>query len=778
MDKYTLKAFLLPCGYRPALCAALSLCAVLACAQSPALVFAVLPCLGIFLALIPPFSRRASLLIILGGLLSFYMHRHISKPQSLPAEGQAQVIELLERPGGYALVALTPYGKVRWKLDGKVSPLPGDSIDWKARWFPLMPPSFPGAFDAPGWMHSQQLVASGKLESYHVRSRHFHWQRLCFVARSALRARIARALPAGEGGLLMGLLAGDRSGMSSALQEDFTRTGLVHVLAISGYHVVLLAGMLSLFLRSLRLPHNVARLLAMALLCLYAPVTGGSAAVWRAVAMFLVIESATLFQRKADPFNALGVAVTVLLLLDPSQVGAAGFQLSVAATAGILLGQHLPWHPASARRSPLRSLLHSYLVEPSWVTLCASAATLPLLVFHFQSFSPIAWLGNLVVVPLVGLGMQAGVLSLVPPDLAALLYQPFADACALLLRLAGGATSYLACVPGAALTLGPWPMPCLAASLLGLMVLPGLKQANPWGRRLALACLLLCAGFFLYGGLVQRLRGEWSVTMLDVGQGDCLLVSSPGGLHLLVDAGPPGPRQALARERLLPFLRASGIGRLHALVITHPDADHFGGADYLLRHFPIDELWTTSCARLAEKKSWESVLATASSLGMTIRDLERGYRLQEYSRLYNKNWILSVLHPGPGVCAKDVNTGSIVLGLQGPGGSALLAGDADLKAEGEFLPWIDSADLLKLGHHGSRTASGEALLKAVHPRTAWISAGAGNRFGHPHPLIMKRLDSLGIKTLGTYNLGSQQMRCSNKGCDLWHYQGGWKKIME
>jgi competence protein ComEC len=775
MEKYSLSAHLQALSNRPALAGAFSVSAITACAQYPWLCAGILPLWAVLVLNLATFARRACLVIALAGLIVHFFHlpEPLLADSRLPETGKALVLETQPRPTGHALIAQTSFGKVRLSWKKHPVPLPGDSIAWQVRWMPANPPTVPGAFDAPKWQRSQGLVAMGSAQTLRIISSHFHWQRPFSYFRAALRRRLERAFAPAETGLLMGLLAGDRSGISDTLQNDFQRTGLVHVLAISGFHIVLLAGMLNLFLRSLRLPHSVVRIIAMLLLTLYAPATGGSAAVWRAVFMFLVIESGPLFELKADALNSLGVAVVVLLLWDPAQLAQAGFQLSVAATGGILLGQHLPWKPTAKHRRTWKYMLYKAIVEPSWVTLCATAATLPLLVHHFQSFSPVAWLGNLVVVPLVGLGMEAGCLSLLMPAWS-FLYQPFADSATLLLRLASIATRALADGPGASATLGPWPLPCLCASLILLANLPAWRNPNPWGRRMILAATLVCAGCYTGLGLWARLYPSWTLTLIDVGQGDAILLKSPGGRHYLIDTGPPQKNRSLVRDRLLPLLRQRGIQRLEALAITHPDADHFGNAAELLQQFPVDELWIPPCARWEEKPTWQHVLETAALLYIPVRDLNRGLVLYEQPRWQKSPpWSLTVVHPDSLACADDVNTGSLVLRIAGQGGSALLTGDLTIAGENELLGYALPSDILKLGHHGSKTSSSRPFLQNVNPQTGWISAGQGNRFHHPHPQVIQRLDSLGIDYDATMDAGSLEARFSEQGYTLWHYQGEW-----
>lgn len=713
------------------------------------------------------FTRHSVLVMLLLGLAAWQLHEiNREAPRSPPSSGKGYVLDVNRRTNGFALRLDIPAGEVRVSLRGNRTPLPGDSITWSTNWKAVEPVSLPGSFDSQRWLRNEGLQASGALTTWQTYASHPTPMRYAFYAREALRIRMEQRFSPTITALLMGLLAGDRSGLSADLQGDFQRTGLVHVLAISGFHVVLLAGILTLFLRALRLPHSVVRWLSMGLLCLYAPVAGGSAAVWRAVLMFLVLESATLRGIRADPLNSLGVAMLLLLFLHPTQAGSAGFQLSVAATAGILAAGKAPWK--SFRSAPLR-LLDSFVLSPSWTTLCASLATLPLLVYHFQAVSPISWLGNLIVVPLMGLGMESALLALAAPMIGGIAPN-FAASSSLLLSVASHLVSWLADFPGASLTLGPWPWFLLLSASCGVasaaIALKGYRTARKW----VFISILIFVIHYVGTGLYSLYNPRWNLVVADVGQGDAILVQSPDQRNFLVDTGPPMRGKDAARDRLIPFLRVQGVGSLHALVITHPDADHFGAATALIRQFPVRELWIPHCARWAEKPAWDTTMAIAAKQGLTIRDLERGMGFRE------KNWKIQVLHPGDD-CPADVNSYSLVIRMEGPGGAALLTGDADSAAERELLALPLRSDILKSGHHGSKTSGSREFLHMANPALALISVGKKNRYGHPHRQTFSRLRSIGIPWQTTAESGSLGIVFESHGWQSFHFQDGWQPLL-
>ena len=228
--------------------------------------------------------------------------------------------------------------RVTEKRDLPGLPEPGDSICYEAKWYPITDPTVPGAFNTREWLRSQGFAAYGKFVHWDSWKGKWIPERSFYDFRKWIKGRFDEYLEPAETGLLLGLLAGDRSGIPEALRNDFQRSGLVHVLAISGFHVVLLAGMLLVCLRATRLPHKAASIIAIILLAVYVPVTGGSPAVQRAVLMFAVPQIGLLFGRPANTLNSLGVALLFILLKSPQELWNTGFQLSAAATAGILIG--------------------------------------------------------------------------------------------------------------------------------------------------------------------------------------------------------------------------------------------------------------------------------------------------------------------------------------------------------------------------------------------------------------------------------------------------------
>ena len=752
-----------PLAGKPALVAALAVMATYTSFDCPSYAVAVLAMLAIIMHSIPRSVQWSTLGAIIAAIACHTLipgMREATFTGELPTKACGKIEAILPRANGTAFViAINEYRvRITEKRDLPMLPEPGDSICYEAKWYPVMDPTVPGAFNTREWLSSQGFAAYGKMRHWDAYRGDWTFERYFHRFRRWLKTRFDEYLEPAETGLLLGLLAGDRSGIPEALRNDFQRSGLVHVLAISGFHVVLLAGMLMVFLKATRLPHKAASVIAICLLALYVPVTGSSSAVIRAVLMFAVPQLGTLLQRPANTMNSLGVALLCILLHSPAELWNTGFQLSAAATAGILVGnsynplRHLP---EFLKRSKIWNLLESLAIAPTYVTLCATLATAPFLIHHFKTLSPMAWLGNIIVVPAISWGMQAGLFAALSP--IDFVREIFCNAAGFFLRLAGLLTRTLSDSAQASVTVGPFNAWILF--LLGLLfIMLPVFHKNLLARRYCIACFIIFSFVFAYQGYMRIMEPCWKMTVIDVGQGDSILLESPGRRYILIDAGDISYTDS-GKDIIVPFLHHIGVQRLDALVITHPHKDHFGGVASILRTFPVSEIWTNECSRTVDGMEWREMVEEAVERKVPLREIRRGFTWKE-SFFGNDFFQLQAIHPKKLTDTRkecrDLNEASITLRASGLGHSAIVTGDLTVPGEKTILGSFTyvKSDVLKVGHHGSKTSSSEDFLKAVKPQVAVISSGRRNKFRHPHKQVTDRLDALGIPYLNTAKNGT------------------------
>jgi competence protein ComEC len=601
------------------------------------------------------------------------------------------------------------------------------------------------------------------------------------VHRSLMSAVARSPLPKDEKALVAGVLLSEREGIAYENTLAFERTGAVHILSVSGLHLAVFATVLSYLLRHLpvnRALRHSANLLAILLLWTFALASGLSTATVRSAVMLTLILLAPVLRRDADPLHALVVAAFAILVCDPLAVYDVGFQLSLACVGGILLWMtplHLWLFPLEYHMSSLVRFGRGALFL-GMTGFVAQVAALPLTAYHFSLVSLIAPLAGIVLVPLSEL-LMVGALAVsgasVWGPLPALVWAPIHGACFLLVK----ATHLFASPDLAAVALRPPPMSCvvlfyLAFTGLGLIFRrvairrTFLPETTPrrTNRQLASFPLAAMVGLPLLLIVLPPLvvtaqeRHELRVTFLDVGQGDATVIEAPDGTVAVIDGGGyPGTDERYVGDPgtriVVPYLRRRGINRVDWLVPTHPDEDHVQGLIAVTRAFPVDNVLDggvpddgAASARLRELLRRKRVPVTRA-------------RRQQIIPLGTSGATLEVLHPTEPLLSNTrsvTNANSIVLRLRYKNATLLFTADAEEAAEASLLQSGITlhADVLKVGHHGSRFSSSQPFLAAVSPTVAVVSCGRENSFGHPAPDVLAKLKVIGTTTYRTDQQGA------------------------
>lgn len=560
------------------------------------------------------------------------------------------------------------------------------------------------------------------------------------AARSHVRRRLEATLPPRAAGVARALVLGEGGAVSEEDQLDVRDAGLLHVFAVSGLHVAVLAGVLVgalrralLYCGPLARRYDVRRLAYAAggpLALGYAAFAGGAPSAWRAAITAALSFALFALGRRPDAVAVSALAAGALGILDPREAARPAFLLSIAATAAILAA---PSEPAR----DLRSWLHAAVAISARTWL----ATAPIVWFCFGSAQVIGLLANVLLLPLGTLLLQLAAAHAVLCSLT-----PFAVLTASAFALSSEAFLSACALFADALPARSWPPPdvpqgaVLGCAAGALLLVRGLRARCA----IALAAIVALGVLELRLRSIERPRGVLRVLFADVGQGDAALVDLPDGRLMLIDAGGAiGGGLDPGKAALVPLLAARRRDRIDIAVLTHPHPDHFGGLHALFDQLPIGELWDTGQAEA--ERDLEATSNEAARLLARARSL--GTRVRRPSEVCGRATAagsarIRVLWPCPRYrSAYDINDNSLVLRIDFGRRSLLFAGDAEQAAEQELLDAraVLRADVLKVGHHGSRTSTTAPFLAAVDPRLALISAGAGNRFGHPHAEVIERL---------------------------------------
>jgi len=613
----------------------------------------------------------------------------------------------------------------------------------------------PDAFDYPAFLRREGilLVGSGRAESLvPLTPDEPPWP--VRVKRWAV-AVIGAHLPETSAALLAGLILGEKTGLPAETDEAFRRAGVYHILAVSGFNVALLASSVFFVLSALGVSRRTTAVAAGVALVGFALVVGGQASVLRATVMGLLLLTAMLLDRESQLMNALALAALVLLVWRPGDLWDPGFQLSFAATAGIIYLTPSITSWLAARGWP------AWLATAVAVSVGAQAAVTPVMLAHFNQLSLVGIVANLVVVPVAAVGTTLGMLALLVALASAAAADVLFQALWLALLALRAAVWAAAAVPAAMIHL-PAPGWTAILSWCGLLVLMPVLDARRWTRVAAAGCLAAALALSIWPW-VRPGDGRLRVTFLDVGQGDAILVELPEGPRLLVDGGPAGARRLDVGERVLaPFLWNRPALRLDAVAVSHSDPDHSGGLRAVLTRFRVGELW--------ENGRWgpgsEETLRAAERSGACRRTLVAGQRMWLGSALVtvlNPDGTQSLDEPPP----KGENEESLVLRLDWRGFSLLLTGDLGRPGEERVLASHAPvrALALKVGHHGSRFSSTDEFLAATRAAVAVISVGARNPFRHPTPEALGRLEAAGARVYRTDRDGAVVLETD--GVTLW-----------
>lgn len=644
-------------------------------------------------------------------------------------------------PSSEAAVPLPPLILVRWFQD---PPRLSAGQRWRLELL-VKPPWAPVNFQGPDREKWYFAAGIGALAS--VRSGvPLGYAGIAAAPLAALRERVFRAVEQAVAdprrrGLLQALAVADRSGLSRSDRRLLNVTGTSHLLAISGLHIGLAAagGMLAVRALAWLLPLPGAGRLLQTLIIgggllaagTYAALAAFGTSTLRALAMLLVVMLAAQARRPLHPARPWLLALCAVLLIDPFAPLGPGFWFSFLAVAALLVS----FVPRPGRRTGLRGWLRTLLQAQAAVML----ATLPVGAIWFQSFSAVAYLANLIAIPLVSF-------LVVPPVLAGVALLGLSDALAAMLWKAAGAAAglLLRFLERAAEWQGD-PVALAPPSVLtaALAVAGGLLLLLPRGLPGRWVGLFLVLPLFLPGER-RPPPGALGLDVLDVGQGTAALLRT-GTRSLLYDSGPgDGGEANLVASVVVPAVNRAGAGPPDRIVISHGDLDHAGGLQSLQTIFPRSEL----LANLPPGKA-------GAPAGLPPCRAPLAWQWDGFE--------FEVLHPAPGLPYLG-NDSSCVLGLRGPGGGVLLAGDVSAAVERRLVTdGLPDYALLLVPHHGSATSSHPAFVDALRPRVAVATAGRGNRFNFPRPEIRRRYERAGSHFWSTGDCGGLRLRLHADG---------------
>lgn len=610
------------------------------------------------------------------------------------------------------------------------------------------------AFDMDNYLKSNGAVGQLKITQYELIGKKKDFITFMAGQRFKMKQHIQDHFPLSLQAEAEALLIGSREQMPTDMLNAYQTLGITHLFAISGLHVALIVWLIYEIMIRLGVRRETANWLLLIALPLYALLAGGAPSVWRSVSVTEIVLFSMFFHRKIAVEDAFSLSIIGFVFLTPWIIFQIGFQLSYLAAFSLIYS------------SILLKSSQSYIFQSFVITAVCQLIVYPILLYHFYEISVSSFLANLVFVPLFSflilpLNLFFLLLTFIIPSLAEILFLVYEPIRTLLdiLILKLGALPYQLWNP-----MKPQSWIVLFAYISVVLFLVALERKKN---------VMLSSLFFLLTlvviQLVPYMDSSTRITFVNVGQGDCVLIEMPFRKQvIMIDTGgllrfdqeiwkQTNELYEIGRQVVLPLLKGKGINTIDTLILTHADADHMEGAEEVLRGVKVKEIHITPGS--AEKEVMDDLWQEIEKQRIPIYEKRAGdIILSDYFHL-------QYLYPMDETY--EGNNDSLVLSMRNNNFHGLFIGDLEEQGELDLVKNYSQAlkriDVLKVGHHGSKTSSNEQFLTLVQPDVAIIQAGFENRYGHPHPEVVDRLEELHIPYLQTGTDGTIEVEINKSG---------------
>lgn len=632
-------------------------------------------------------------------------------------------------------------GKVRinvlYKENGELAVFYGDKITVYGKVRELRGYNNPGQIDMTVALKREGITARMSVQEQNIKLNTayagYSWRAALADWQAGIVRALQKVMPVNDAAILTAVLFGGYQGINKSVVDDFAATGLIHILSVSGAHIALVAGLIRWFGNQLRLGSRTTTVVAVLAIVFYACISGFTPPVIRSMIMGIISLLAILVERESYAPAALAITALGMLVYQPLLLYDISFQLSFAATAGLVFLYKPTYDYLSA-------FLPAWLAGPLAVTASAQLGVLPIIAWYFNNFSLISFAANILVLPVVELviilGLTGVIIYTVVPVIGNLVFV----ISSLLIGLVMMLTAFLAAVPYSSVYIPSVGISGSAAYYLLLawfygwrpLAVPGpgqlVRQRPGTCATTAIVIIGLLAVYTWY-------PRPLSVHFIDVGQGDAALIITPRGKTVLVDTGGSfsSSNYDIGERVVAPYLKHYGVTTVDYLILTHGHQDHAGGAAGIAGRVSVNKVmlpreeYSQAVQALVHTKPAIAIIPTYTDQRFQLDGVDVGIEHAVGENGRNQ--------------AVTGNEVSSVVRVSYGRHSFLITGDLEAKGEEALLAAkeVKPCTVLKVGHHGSKTSTTAAFLQALAPEYAVISVGYANRFGHPHPETIRRL---------------------------------------
>ena len=648
-----------------------------------------------------------------------------------------------------------------------------------------------GGFDYSLYMKTQKLYGTFEIENYELinKNKGNKLEEKILDFKKYVKNILNTNLQKDEANLCIGLLIGDRTNISKQIEEDFKNSNLTHMLAVSGSHFTYIILAISFVNKGIK-RKRLGQIIMIIVIILFMNLTGNTASVVRSGIMAIYIILASIFHKRADIWTSMAVAIIIQLINNPYAIFDIGLQLSYGGVIGIVgfnknilskilyfdnyikinikekIQKNNKYKMQEINNTEIKlSKVKKYIIEASAVTISANIVIIPIMMYHFNTISFTFLISNLLVGPILGFVVIFGFILIFLSFILNSFLMPFFFILNILISIILYIAHICANLPFSKVFVPTPNKLMLVLFYLNLFILVYYKEKNVKNKKqkyFSILLIIIIIFNFIYP-LAASTKKNLTINFIDVGQGDSTLIRVDNK-NILIDGGGSLYSDSfdVGEKTLFPYLLDRGITYLDYVIVSHFDADHFQGLEYVINNIKVKNAIISSLGQ--NSKEYETFLNLAKKKKINIIYVKKGDSIN-----FN-NAKIEILYPDNEIINDNAkNNNALVCKLIYNNFSMLFTGDIEEIAEKKILKLYEKnkeklrADVLKVGHHGSKTSSSYDFIKTVSPKIALIGVGKDNNFGHPNLGVIERLEKSGATIYRTDYMGEIELSIKSNG---------------